>query len=119
MSPDKALSSQDVCLIIKSCGEAGVSSLSWGELHIQFGLQPPGRSLGSNQETETILTPTEAAISETQEQLAQESLERAEDELRAMQLELMKIENPAEYERLVFDGKLDEVVDGSDEEARD
>lgn len=91
------LTPEGVCLIIKECKDAGVSSLTWGDLTVHFGafVQP--------------IREPEAAPPATAEQIAKvakSTLDEDEQALREMQLEILKLEAPEEYENLVALGDL-------------
>lgn len=98
---EKALSSQELDAIIRSCSAAGVAELKFGDLHITFAGKP---------KVEVVATPpkvSEPEISETQHQeQTKQTVERNEIELREEQVAFSIIENPSLAERLISEGEL-------------
>lgn len=120
MGSEKKLSSSAIERIIKTCGEVGVSELKFGDLHVRFD-KPVNRAQEDrdfrSEVSETPFSQPDTEISAIQEQAYKESLERDEVALREEQLSQMFIEDPAQAERLLLDGKLSEEADEHDGEA--
>lgn len=102
-----SLSSADVCAILTSCREAGVSELEFGALRVTFG-RPPRHE---TQEPLQSLA-TEEEISANQVKMARESLELDELAVREQQIEELLLTDPAKAEQMIIDGQLEEVTDG-------
>jgi len=116
---NNGLSSDEVCSIIKVCGEVKVSCIQYRDLTVWFGPQPELSDLprlDSNLAASMPSSQTEAAISAIQENQAKEALEQDEEKLKEDELALMLIENPQMAEKLLIEGKLDEEADESDAE---
>lgn len=106
----KTLSSTDICEIIKTSSQFGVSSLKFGDVEIQFGQKSATTPI---QET----TPVTEITEKDHERMNKESLEEQEADLRQAQLDQMQIEDPARYEQLIANGELDARSDaGADGE---
>jgi hypothetical protein len=100
--------STELCELIKSCAEHGVSKLTLGELMIEFGKIP-----------EPVYVPTLANVQANSE-AEKVALLDAEVDVKEDQLSQMYIEDPANYERLLLQGDLktsnpNEAVDGAEE----
>lgn len=83
----KGLTSTDICEIIKACYNSNVSKLNYRDLSIEFTAHHTETIEGSHQ-----------AIYNTQETTKQEDLPNEEVEA---ELDLLKITDPAAYERYV------------------
>lgn len=99
---DSKLSAKDIVVLIRACKGMGVTELKFGSLHIRFSEQV-------TQEKPRDQVPKIPV--ETINQIEDETLESQESDIKQTQLELMLIENPAEYERLVQSGELDDRED--------
>jgi len=97
------LSTQSVCSIIETCARYNVAKLQFRDLMLEFGQKPeqppPGRT--------TATTVADMTEQEHQEQTKQ-ALAEDELSLREQQLEELKITDPAEYERQIRDGELED-----------
>jgi hypothetical protein len=100
-STKKGLKSYDICNLIKTCSVSGVLELNYGELHIKFA-------------SKDIEAPSEPAIAGRKSDatkstvIEQDSIEQDELKTKQDQLDLMLIEDPAEYERLLIAGELED-----------
>jgi hypothetical protein len=103
------LSTEEVCLIIKACGESQVSKLKFRDLQLWFGTN--SKSDGSLVAGSSPTPDTE--ISEIQTQVSKAAFEQEELDTRDEQVKQMLIEDPYEAEKLLIHGELTE--DGSDE----
>lgn len=95
----KGLTAREVCSMIRACKDAGLKSLTWGDLDIQF--------WGEVQSIPHPIHVPQATV-ERQRAIETESIEEQELSLRQSQLEILRIENPGEYERLLAQGELTE-----------
>lgn len=99
---EKALSSQDLDAIIRSCSAAGVSELKFGNLHITF---------AGKAKVEVVANPpikaSEPEISEEKhKEQTKETVERNEILMREEQVAFSIIENPLLAEQLISEGEL-------------
>lgn len=97
----EGLNIQDLCGLIKACGDARVTSLKWGTLSVEFlpKLEPSEIALSR--------TTPEAGISEADRQKEQEEqLVRREIELKEQELAEMPIADPLQFEQLQTGGEL-------------
>ncbi len=105
----KRLAAQEICLIIESSAQHKVSLLKFGDLEIRFG--PPAAEQAQlaqmyAQSTPGVEIPDHDAINA-------ETLRRNTSEIRAEQLEELKITNPSLYEEFVMQEGLEDVDDES------
>lgn len=116
----KSLSSDEVSVILKSCGESRVAELQFGGLYVRF--HPPVGT-PSHEETNFVTSAhvDEASspapvteITEIQRQVAKESLELQELQLKQEQIAHALVEDPALAEELLIKGEL-EKEDGSED----
>lgn len=84
-----------LCALIKTCGESGVSEISFDTLHVKFAPTPPATK-------REVVTFAEADPLQEQHAILKDTLSLREDDL-AMKL----ITDPAEYERLLVAGELE------------
>lgn len=100
---------EQVCSIIKACGEAHVSVLEFGDLRVRFGRsaeeEDQGRAFNPDPATE---------IAVKQAEISAQSLKRDEIAFREEQLAMAVIEDPVLAEKLLMEGEL--TADGTDEE---
>lgn len=87
---------KELCELIKVCGASGVSELKLQDLTIHFKSKAPD-AVASGVELPLFNQETE-----------QEVILKDEVKLKQEQLDLALIESPAEYERLLMSGELDE-----------
>jgi hypothetical protein len=116
MADERILSSNDVCLILKACGESGVRVLKFADLYIQFG-KTKQETLAESQETASAALAPEAAISEIQIKEATKALEREELAYKQDLIAQMRIEDPVMAEKLLLAGELEDDDTGFDDEA--
>jgi hypothetical protein len=90
------LNVKDLCELIRISGEAGVKELHFGEVRVIF------------KEEKALVTeiPTTIGISPANNV---RELERSEQDIREDQLSMALLENPAEYERLLAAGELEDA----------
>jgi hypothetical protein len=99
-----ALSAQEICDIIRACGEQGVAELKFGDLQVVF---PPKWGSWPGQKPLSFASSSEAALSEAQTtQIAAETLEKEAISLKEDQLAELALTDPLEYERLLSEGEL-------------
>lgn len=115
------LKSQEICEIILSSAQNGVTELKFGSLHIVFGKKTepqeisllPGKVYGAS-------TPDNEISDQTHEQMNIDSLEADELRLRDDQLSQMQIENPLKAEQMLLDQELEDdeqsELDGDESE---
>ena len=102
----KTLKNTDVCNIIRTCKAAEVTELKFGDLHILWGK----KALLGNVEDANALAAEEMA--EAQKKIEDKELEIQDLENKENLLELLKIEDPAEYERMILSGELENAEGG-------
>jgi hypothetical protein len=92
------LSSKELCAIIKQCGESNVKKLEFEGLELNF--------YNENETDLRLIDANARAIITSSETNPQVSVE---DELnhKDQYLEELKITNPAEYEKMLFEGELE------------
>ncbi len=114
MAKKALLSAEEICLIIEASGKAQVTTLSYGDLQIEF-----GRKTEVQQNLiAPSLTPQEIGVAQdvvpaprTQAQtLAHEELK-----LRMDQISQMAVEDPARLEEMILNGELDEDESAGDQ----
>ncbi len=109
-----SLSADDVCAIIRACGEAEVVRLRFGDLRLSFekptnNPRPPSPNpweLGPGSEATAPLPETPAAMEHSEiekETLAADSLA-----LRRAQIEDLLLEDPLRAEEMITNGELGE-----------
>lgn len=110
ITDEKGLNSEEICNIIEACSEAKVRELKFRGLHLAFGptVEASGKMASSHNRSAKEIAETQQE--EHERALDQEMLDEKDDEL-----ELMKIENPVEYERLIVDGALERATEGREE----
>lgn len=100
------LTSEEVCTIIRQCGESHVSVLKFGALEVAFHdqVKPP-------EYTPPLFSHPEAEISENPaaNQIEQEAIHADELQVKLDRLAMMMVEDPAQYEKLLIDGDLENV----------
>jgi hypothetical protein len=98
------LSAQDICALIKACGEYGVAQLKLGDLELAFTSQTERSWLHQARHAPTLHSHLpEAAISEAHPNEQNEhSLEQAELALKNDQLAELLLTDPAAYEEAVL-----------------
>ncbi len=102
---EKEFTASDICLIIKQCGDSGVSTFNLGRLRVNFG--SPKTTPADINELQTF------NFSEEQhEAVVQEVTERDELAHKESILAQMEIEDPVEFERLMTMGDLINSKDG-------
>jgi hypothetical protein len=113
-SHNLALSAEDICRILLTCGKAKVAELQFGPLCVRFGAQAIDEDVPRGTlRTSKSLPPTQAKeMAEQQTQIAEKSLAEQEYELRLDQLAQLMIEDPAKAEELIINGDLEETTNG-------
>jgi hypothetical protein len=104
------LTGDEVCAIVKACGESGVSRLCFGPLDVQF-----KGSLDNPQEHQSIVV-TDPAL---QDEVTAVETERDEIAHKEDELAQLEIENPAEFERRMLAGDLINSKDAGDDGEND
>ena len=100
----------DVSRIIQSCKDAGVRELSFRGLSLKF----DAPSLTPSQMNATVDTVSLKSKRKLQDVAARRALELDEVRYRQDQIELMKIEDPEQYEDLVLKGELLDTKEDED-----
>jgi hypothetical protein len=100
-----SLSPEEVCRILKVCGETNVLELKFGDLAVVFGAS-------AKNSPEPVISPsTVAEITAVQRVQAEKSLLRDEIAMKEQELAEMAIESPLKYEELLMQGELNESSD--------
>ncbi len=109
-----ALTPEQVCAIIKSCGESHVRVLKFAGLYVQF-----ERSAVAPAVAEIVSPPPATEMAETPNPIEEEkALLQKELAVRDDQLAYVMVENPVLAEQLLMDGDLAEDDDAEyDDEA--
>lgn len=109
--PNSGLTADDLCSIIKACSENGVHLLKLsGEVEIHFGGFHEDRKLhgapfqGLN---EPYLGPNTEILGDQTQKIDVQTIEQQEVESKEERLARMSIEDPAEFERLMYSGELE------------
>lgn len=121
VAPKTVLKSDEVCAILKACGENGVRVLKFADLYVQFGPKPaPARQSSEISPTDVRATENppspDTEMSETATKIDQTTLDQLELQAKQDRLERMMLEDPAEYERLMASGDLTDAPASSDDE---
>lgn len=119
MSTEKlGLSSVEVCSILQSCAQHKVMELKFQDLQVSFS-KPTETLPGEASVGATSRPPVKAMTDQQHSNNARAALEQDELLLREQQLEELKITDPAEYERQIRDGELedDDTADSDDEQS--
>jgi hypothetical protein len=110
MSPK--MTSDDICAIIRQCGESGVSELTFGSLSIRFASENKRGDLSSpeiahhgisHSTTDYIFDDSFKKSDEEDKRI----LEEEEIRMREDQLSMALIEDPAQFEKLLAAGDLE------------
>lgn len=118
------LTAEEVCSILKVCGEVRVAKLEFRDLRVEFspttGLASPDGSAPVDYRVVTpadmVLSPLpEAEISELQKKVAEKSFVQDEIATREDQIAELLVTDPLAAERLLMAGKLEEQEDDSDD----
>ena len=114
----KELSAEEVCSILKACGEAQVSVLKFRNLYVKFG--GPAEHQKNDLATVSPIIP-ETEISEQASNVSTEALLKEARLTKEERLALLQIEDPHEYEKLLFSGELEDDKTGemTDGESQD
>ena len=100
----------DVSRIIQSCKDAGVRELSFRGLSLKF----DAPSLTPSQMNAMVDTVSLESKRKLQDVAARRALELDEVRYRQDQIELMKIEDPEQYEDLILKGELLDTKEDED-----
>lgn len=98
---------KDICDLIKASGDAKVKELKFGDLHVIFAPEANGLANQDSFTESTVISGQDFS----NEQQAYASDERR---IKDLQMELALIENPAEYERMVLAGELEDGEEAHD-----
>jgi hypothetical protein len=102
------LNVKDVCDIILSCAKNNVSTLKWGTLELKFKEDSHAPSKEINQ------TPAIEAHSQGPEKeptISPETLQKIEQDMKQVELDLMMINDPAQFEELLSTGEIEDEED--------
>ena len=114
----KGLTLEELCAILKACGEARVTELKFGDLHVHFGkaAQMETNQVGSHVD----MAPDPRAAKEiagNQIKEAKRSLELDEMRVRNEQISELFLTDPLRAEELLRNGELDPDEFDTSEEA--
>jgi predicted nucleic acid-binding Zn-ribbon protein len=101
-----SLQVKDICAIIKSCRNCGVTKFKFGDLEVDFG-RPALSPHGKCGEAVNHLSVAEIT-DEIHEKQMKEALEQDELRLKDEQVAQALIENPLLAEQLIMDGELED-----------
>ena len=101
------LTAEEVCIILKTCGEAKVAELQFGPLHVWF-----DKSVAKIVKEECPIPLPATEIAETQEIIAKEAHIEEEIRTREDQVAELWITNPQKAEEMVLKGELEEISNG-------
>lgn len=103
-----ALLAAEICAIIEVCGKAGVRSLQYQGLRLNFG------QIDKAQAIEQVPITQE----QIEKQAAQASALQTKDEFKAKDefLADLQLTDPVKYEQMIRDDELEELADGDDDE---
>lgn len=107
----RCLQASDVCAIIKTCKESNVSKLQFGDLQVDFTFHV--------EQFEAHPITGEAPLEQLIEKQEKDTLEKEAMQSKSERLALMAIEDPAEYERLIMAGELEDELESGREETYD
>ena len=115
-----SFTSLDICAIIEACATYGVTSLTQGDLHLEFGkpTDPPRLEKANSGDPSTVAPPEKAP---DHDQINADTFEDEVSHMREEQLLMATIENPGLAEQLLMDGDLEDddddtgSIDGDDE----
>lgn len=94
---ESELSAKEICSILKASQEAGVTVLKFRGLYVRFGWP------ASPEQTLAPTAPESVqASTETPEEISQQAIDKEAILTKEERLALMVIEEPEEYERLMF-----------------
>ena len=125
--PEKQVLSVDgVLRIIEASAKSGVAILKFGDLELNFRPSQPGTlptpGEAPSQSVLPLASPPEkipVLTDEAQAEAAQRELELSELDLRDQQLAELMITDPAEFERQMHQGELEDDESGADDEQLD
>lgn len=113
MAEKSALSPEQVCAIIKACGESQVRVLKFAGLYVEFERTPLTPVVA-----EEVLPPPATEMAESQLKIEEgRGILQRELQIRDDQVAQMMIENPVLAEQLLMDGDLADDDDTDAEEA--
>lgn len=104
----ESLNVKDVCDIISSCATNNVASLKWGTLELTFkqDLHAPSKEINP--------APAIEAYSQGPEKdptISPEVLQQIERDMKQVELDLMMINDPAQFEELISTGEIENEED--------
>lgn len=99
---------KDLCQLIRECGRAGVTELTLDPVRVVFSPKPTEQEKNTSIAWAPAAKTSAATNSPEQNEL---DLMRAELSLREDQLANVLLEDPAEYERLMMAGELEDAVE--------
>lgn len=111
---EKLISAEDACRIIEVCGKSNVSELRFRGIHVRFGrptesFQGTGVPLEAPLGMEQAISPyPDTEISREPEPQNENSLLDEELRLKDERIAMALLENPAEAERLLLQGDLED-----------
>lgn len=93
------LTSDDICKIIKSCAENGVSEFIFDTLNIEFGKY-------KKNDPESITVPI--LTQEAHDKMDKQTLVEEEIKIKEEQIQMLMIEDPAKAEEMIANGDFDD-----------
>lgn len=110
------MTGEEIQVIIAQSAASNVRLLEIGGLRIEFGGTEPAKPGVATLIASQTISPTVAALTEKQHaKQTEESIKDDEARVKQERLNLMAIEDPLEYERLIMNGELREATDDDDE----
>jgi hypothetical protein len=104
----ESLNVKDVCDIISSCATNNVRSMKWGTLELTFkeDLHAPSKEINP-------VTAIEAQSQgpEKEPTISPEALKQIEQDMKQVELDLMMINDPAQFEELISTGDFENEED--------
>lgn len=97
---------KDIIRIMKICKSHNVSRFKHGDLEIDFAAHRSGKKVVREKPEERVATPP--MVIKAQEEIAKKALLQEDFDRREMELDELLLSDPAEYERLVMAGELDD-----------
>jgi hypothetical protein len=110
----KGLASEDICLIIESCSNHGVSTLKFGDFELSFGPKAQALPPGEDGNIDSSIPPVTEITDDQRTKLAKDALEQDELDLRERQFAELTITDPLAAERMLIDEEVENDSNGGD-----
>lgn len=104
----ESLNVKDVCDIISSCATNNVRSMKWGTLELTFkeDLHTPSKEIN-----QTPAIEEHSQGPEEKPTMSPEVLQQIEQDMKQVELDLMMINDPAQFEELISTGEIENEED--------